>query len=345
MRTIVTTMRNEAPFILEWLAYHRAIGFTDFLVFSNDCEDGTDLMLDRLQEHGILTHLRNPRQGKRPVQWAALKQAASHPLVTRAGWIFVADVDEFLNIHVGEGRLDDLFAARPAAEGFMLSWRMFGSQGRARFVDQPVIAQFTAAAPAQMIWPWRAVQFKTLYRNRGPMRKMGVHAPARAAQDPALFVDDNGAPVGEVTGTVLLHTAPRYGLAQINHYALGSAANFLVKCARGKPNHADQAIDLAYWLDRNINAVEDRSILRHAEATAQGVAAFLGDPVLQELHQQAVAWRLARIDALLLQSDYFYLYARIMQAATTAPLPLDRQQSMLQQLFRMRRAQMAAETG
>ena len=26
----ITVMRNEAPFILEWLAYHKTIGVTDF---------------------------------------------------------------------------------------------------------------------------------------------------------------------------------------------------------------------------------------------------------------------------------------------------------------------------
>ena len=41
-------VRNEGAFLLEWLAHHRATGFTDFLVFSNDCEDGTDAMLERL---------------------------------------------------------------------------------------------------------------------------------------------------------------------------------------------------------------------------------------------------------------------------------------------------------
>ncbi|MFY9211200.1 MAG: glycosyltransferase family 2 protein, partial [Aestuariivita sp.] len=31
----VMTVRNEGAFLLEWLAHHRATGFTDFLVFSN----------------------------------------------------------------------------------------------------------------------------------------------------------------------------------------------------------------------------------------------------------------------------------------------------------------------
>ena len=40
----ITTLRNECAFLLEWLAHHRAVGFTDFLVFSNDWQDGTDAM-------------------------------------------------------------------------------------------------------------------------------------------------------------------------------------------------------------------------------------------------------------------------------------------------------------
>ena len=42
MRLIVTAMKNEGPFILEWAAYHLSIGFDRFLVYTNDCDDGTD---------------------------------------------------------------------------------------------------------------------------------------------------------------------------------------------------------------------------------------------------------------------------------------------------------------
>jgi hypothetical protein len=59
-RVIVTTMKNEGPFILEWLAYHRAIGFDDFLIYTNDCTDGTDAMLRLLQEKGLVQHRENP---------------------------------------------------------------------------------------------------------------------------------------------------------------------------------------------------------------------------------------------------------------------------------------------
>ena len=338
MRTIVTTMRNEAPFILEWIAYHRAIGFTDFVVFSNDCDDGTDLLLDRLAQLGVLHHLPNPRRGKKPVQWTALKRAANHPAVKKADWVFVADVDEFLNIHAGAGRLDDLFAAHPDADGFHLSWRMFGANGRTRFVDAPVTAQFTTAAPAALVWPWRAVQFKSLFRNKDAAPRLGVHAPQNHAPG-ACWIDDTGKASGFAQGTVLLHSEPRYALAQINHYALGSVESFLVKSARGKPNHAGQAIDLGYWIDRNFNEVTDTTILRHADATAQGIAALRADPEIGRLHDAGVAWRKDRIAALLLQTDSFYLYAQIMQAPPTFPLALEDQQALLHKLLQMRRAQ------
>ncbi len=35
-------MKNEGPYIVEWIAYHRAIGVDNFLIYTNGCEDGTD---------------------------------------------------------------------------------------------------------------------------------------------------------------------------------------------------------------------------------------------------------------------------------------------------------------
>ena len=48
----ILCVRNQAAFLLEWLAHHRAVGFDKFLIFSNDCQDGTDTLLDRLDEMG-----------------------------------------------------------------------------------------------------------------------------------------------------------------------------------------------------------------------------------------------------------------------------------------------------
>ena len=122
-------VRNEGAFLLDWLAHHRATGFTDFLVFSNDCSDGTDLILDRLDAMGWLTHVRQTGPFSEGPQWAALKAANDHPLVTRARWVMVLDIDEFVNIHTGDHTLPALLAALPTATAIPLTWRLFGNGG------------------------------------------------------------------------------------------------------------------------------------------------------------------------------------------------------------------------
>ena len=73
--TLVTTMRNEGPHLLEWIAHHRAAGVSDFLVYNNDCEDGTEALLELLPD---VVHV--PLEGgKKPPQWRALKAAWDHP--------------------------------------------------------------------------------------------------------------------------------------------------------------------------------------------------------------------------------------------------------------------------
>ena len=52
--TAVTAMKNEGAFIVDWIAHHRAVGVDRFLVYTNDCEDGTDRLLDRLLVAGVV---------------------------------------------------------------------------------------------------------------------------------------------------------------------------------------------------------------------------------------------------------------------------------------------------
>ena len=322
----VLTLRNEGAFLLEWLAHHRAIGFTDFLVFSNDCADGTDAMLDRLQAMGWLTHLRNDDSGAKGPQWAALNRADRHPLVTGADWLMHIDIDEFVNIRTGDGRLSALMAACPQATGFALTWRMFGNAGIDTIEDRPVTHTFLHAAPEVLHWPWRAQQVKTLFRNDGAFRKLGVHRPRNP--DPAgpvpHWVDGSGhrLPAAFVRNRVFTDpgSAP-YALAQVNHYALGSMQGYVVKADRGRANRAAGAFDLGYWIDRNLCAVEDRSILRMDPAAAPFRAALHADPVLGPLHQAAVAWRKARFCALMVEEPWRAFYGWLRMTPPSRILP------------------------
>ncbi|SEN34364.1 Glycosyl transferase family 2 [Gemmobacter aquatilis] len=320
----ITSVKNEAAFLLEWLAHHRACGFTDFLVFSNDCEDGTDLMLDRLAELGWLTHVRNPGPHDKGPQWEALRQADRHPLRRAADWIMVFDVDEFVNIHVGDRSLAALLAALPEATAIPLTWRMFGNAGQVAYADRPVTETFTRAAPTVLHWPWRAAMVKTLFRNDGSYAKLGVHRPRTPDRDrlvQARWFDGSGRALGADFLTTRLFSdfgQDNYALAQLNHYALGAMESYVVKCDRGRANRESPAFDMGYWLDRNFCDVEDRSILALDSTGLR--AALHADASLAALHKAAVAWRRARFRQLMAQEPWRALFGRLMMAQPSRAL-------------------------
>ena len=258
--TVVTAMKNEGPFILDWIAHNRAIGIDRHLVYTNDCEDQTETLLDLLSEAGV-TRRGNPYRatGKVP-QHAAFRAAESEAAVTGADWLLTLDVDEYINIHVGEGRVQDLLEAVPEAHVFSMPWRLFGNADRTAFVDEPVTRQFTRAAPPYAPRPLQAWAFKSLYRNAGLFRRLGVHRPkglVPATQGQIRWVDGSGRDVPPNTWRGCWRVSKAnwgYDLVTLNHYAVRSAESFLVKRDRGRVNHTDRDQGAAYWFRMNHNA-------------------------------------------------------------------------------------------
>ncbi len=309
----ITTLKNEGAYLLEWLAHHRAVGFSDFLVFSNDCDDGTDLMLDHLQGLGWLTHVRNPGPWTQGPQWAALHMADRHPAVKAADWAMVLDVDEFVNIHAGARTLAALIATAPDIDAWPMTWRLFGNAGQIAFQDTLITRTFTRAAPRVLHWPWRALMVKTLFRPAA-FGKLGVHRPKGGAQ--ARWSDPD-------LGQRLFSTPGRdpYALVQLNHYALGSMESYLVKADRGRANREAGAFDMAYWCDRNFDAEDDTSITRMDSAAP--LAALHADPILGALHQNAVAWRHARFATLMQEEPWRALFGRLLMTPPARVLGRD----------------------
>lgn len=316
----ILTVRNEGSFLLEWLAYARAVGFTDIIACSNDCEDGTDAMLDRLQAMGWLVHLPNPGPHAKGAHFGALKLAERHPLHAQVDWAMAIDIDEFLSVHVGGHRIPDLLAALPQADAVALTWRMFGNGGLVTLTDAPVTERFTRAAPDVLYWPWRAQMFKTLYRP-ALFPKPGIHRP-RGAPAGQVWYDGAGrrfpaAPERIFSPLGQAHTA----LAQVNHYAIGSMEGYLVKCDRGRANRDQAGFDLGYWVDRNFNQIEDRSALRLDTAPLR--AELHADPVLARLHASAFQWRRDRFAALMADEAWRGLFGRLLLTPPTRALTAD----------------------
>lgn len=338
-------VRNEGAFLLEWIAHHRAVGFDNFVVFSNDCDDGTDAILDRLADMGWLSHHRNDGPyDKGGIQFTAMKAAAKLPQVRRADWLLALDVDELVNIHCGDHTLPALHAALPDATAITLTWRLFGNAGVVRYADAPITQTFTKCAPAVMHWPWRAAMFKTLYRNDGTYRKPGVHRPRDADKTmlaDARWYDGHGRALDESFARQRIFSdfgRDNYGLAQLNHYPLGAAESYILKADRGRAVHASDTLGVDYWVERNWTQETDTTINTLAPARDALLAELRADKVLSSLHDTAVAWRKARFTALMQQDAPRALFGRLLMTPPSQLVPPKAAQ------FMARFAQMARGT-
>ncbi|WP_422065471.1 glycosyltransferase family 2 protein [Shimia sp.] len=312
---IITCMKNEGPFILEWLAYHRAIGVKDVLVYTNDCNDGTDTFLDLLQSKGFVQHRENPFKGTNlKPQHAALQAGENEPVIQKADWVISMDVDEFINVKTGNGTLPALFEAVGDANLISCTWRLFGNSDVHEYHDKPLMAQFTRCAREMTRKPHQAWGFKTLYRNIGLFKKLGVHRPK--GLNPQLWshinwVNGSGSPLPkDMYRNAWRSTADTigYDLVQLNHYAVRSAESFLVKRDRGRVNHVDRDQGMAYWFRMNNNTEEDLSIQRMIPAMQDEMDRLMSDPEIAEAHAFSVDRHRAKIDALKETSNYAKFY-------------------------------------
>jgi len=320
---IITCMKNEAPFILEWVAHHRALGFDHFLVFTNDCEDETNQILDALAAHGYVTRLDNPYQemgsGYNP-QKGALKFAESMDLVQNANWVLVSDVDEFVNIHVGDGDLNSLFEATQDADIISMQWRLFGNSFHNDFEDVSILENFTLCAPKFCPAPIQAWGFKSMYRNTGKhlggaYKRIGVHRPLkRQTKEIANWVNGSGLPVHEDYADQGWRFGIRdhgYDVVTLNHYSVRNTESFLVKRDRGRVNHVERDQGLAYWMRMNFNMEQDTSIQRRLKATQAELARLKQLDGIGELHQKSVQTHKNKISELRARPDMRYLFDEI----------------------------------
>ncbi len=308
--TAITPMKNEGPFILEWIAYHRLIGITDFIVFTNDCADGTDLILDRLDDLGIVRHMPNPSiltEGEGGHHWAAMKYVNAFGRLRRADWFISFDVDEFICVNTGKGRLTDLVVAVPEAQFISMNQLNFGCAGHEAYDPSvPLLARFDRAmSHDDATYGWtRSRGVKTMTRGDAPFKWVGNHSPDlhEDAVGQVTWVNGDGRPVPPEAYTKTYKSAKAegkgYGLVQLNHYALRSMENFLVKTERGDANRAvEEEVKYwkQYWNQYDDNMVEDRRIQRWLPDVRAVVSELMKDTELSRLHRAAVEWHQSAI--------------------------------------------------
>ncbi|MDZ4391345.1 glycosyltransferase family 2 protein [Cypionkella sp.] len=273
--TLISSVKDEGPFLLEWVAHHLVLGFDRILIASNDCSDGTDRLLSALAAEGYITHVPNKLKPGEIPQHAGYEKIRRLHDIDASAWLMMLDADEFLNVHVGDHRVADLTERAEAdIDVIALNGMFFTSQPVAQWQPGRVCPLFTQRLP---IHHKANAALKTLTRN--PARFRGIHnhsmvgfkekAPlqvlwgdgTRTQTDPAL-------PLWRQlrNGDI---KAVSHRLAHYNHYGLKAPDSFALRRSRGRGAVAETNAETArhtdaYFFERDQPAGEDLSIARYS---------------------------------------------------------------------------------
>jgi len=256
---ICAIAKNEARYMLEWIAYHRLVGVQHFLVFDNESDDGMSEMLDRLATQGVVERVpwRTIIPGPAP-QLSAYAEGLRR-LRERAKWIAFIDLDEFLNPLEGQS-VRSILADYEGAAGLVVPWRLFGSSGEEVYRDDLVIRRFTRRAEDDH--PVNS-SVKTIVRGNC-VEAVGVHVP----------IPLRGQLVDEfltVAGTISYpdhHPVPTARRLVLNHYFGKSRQEWQIKRAKGRADlNATRTDEEFTGHDRN--EVEDTRMLAWCDAVME----------------------------------------------------------------------------
>jgi hypothetical protein len=225
---IVAPARDEARYLIEWIAYHRALGIRAFLIGDNGGSDNTSQILQDLHERGVI--FRFDWRNQTGIQMAFYHQALAAARLGQLDGLFCIDVDEFLRPEIGHSILD--IAARwlsdPSIGAVAINWAIYGSSGREQPGDGLVIERFTRRAAQEHFRNHESKAFVRVEMCEGfdnphaPILREGRYINSRG--EPATWREGH---MAGITDRVI------WDVLRVNHFIIKSRAEHELKKARG----------------------------------------------------------------------------------------------------------------
>jgi Glycosyl transferase family 2 len=228
---IAAIFRNEHPYVLEWIAHHRALGVERFYIADNISDDGTSELLQALHDLGVIRRIPfTSTPGQAPQLPAYAELLGTH--ARDEDWIAVIDADEFIMPTGGARSLAEALAplmAQADVGAVVLNWAIFGSAWLLNHSAGLVCERFTRRAHPSF---GANHHYKTVLRRA---------AFASVYSNPHHFVLQPGWRCVHTDGSdVVLHPRHGTGLSErvvwdglrLNHYIVKSREEFETRKAR-----------------------------------------------------------------------------------------------------------------
>jgi hypothetical protein len=215
---VIVIVKNEAPYLEEWLAYHHALGVQHFFIYDNGSTDGLPRLMERWVNHGLVTVLYWPLPGGQI-------DAYTHALRffgPSFDWLAYFDVDEFV-VPLVDDDIPTLLGRWPEAADVRIPRVDFGYSGHREAPDLLSIEAYTERANVFDRDPAKPPRVKTVVQPRG-ISAVGIHTATVA--DAPISVDGEPVPTQTVG-------KDSHQFVQLNHYYTRSFEEFEAKRFRG----------------------------------------------------------------------------------------------------------------
>jgi hypothetical protein len=213
--SICAIYRNEAPYLREWIEFHRLAGVEHFYLYDNVSDDDHLEQLAPYLAEGVVT-LR-PWPVFDPQVPAYNDCLRWHRYDSR--WIAFIDIDEFL-FSPGGQPLPEVLSGYEAWPGVAVAWVMFGTGGHRTQPPGLVIENYLhTMEPPDPVMNMKSIVDPT---------RVAAYASAHHAVYPYMSaVDEQGFPVDDHT-----IATPSYEHLRLNHYHCKSEEELLAKFER-----------------------------------------------------------------------------------------------------------------
>jgi glycosyltransferase involved in cell wall biosynthesis len=241
---VVAIARNEAPYLLEWIAHYRLLGFERIIIYDNESNDASWRILKPLAKAGIIDAVYWRNRRKQHKQQSAYNHARLG-LRDSVEWCLFADLDEFLVLQ-GDTTLNDIVPKDPSVSAVAIPWRIFGSAGQRHREVGLTIERFLLAAAQNF------TSSKSLVRLPD-VRWMGTHWPT-LLNGRMIDIAGNDFYPSKKSGRIF------DGIARLHHYFGRSWEEFECKRARGRgtgPKGAMRQQSIFHELDLNEMVLDD----------------------------------------------------------------------------------------
>jgi len=139
--SIVAIMKNEAPYLQEWIEYYLSIGITKFYLYDNDSTDNTVEILKPYIDKGIVQYTYFPGE---TMQVPAYTHFLQH-FKNETKWAMIIDLDEFL-VSKKTSLIEFLTKQNNNISQIIVPWIFFGSNGHITKPQGLVIENYTKRA-------------------------------------------------------------------------------------------------------------------------------------------------------------------------------------------------------